>query len=97
MMDLNKYTEFEWDKGNIDKSFKKHKISPNEAEEIFLDENLKILKDIRHSQKEERFIALGITKSSKKLFIVYTVRRGKIRIISSRPMNKKQRTYYEKI
>jgi len=96
MMDLNKYIEFEWDKGNVDKSFKKHKISPNEAEEVFLDENLKILKDIKHSQKEERFIALGITIRGKKLFIVYTDRGGKIRIISSRPMNKKQRSYYEK-
>ena len=96
MLDLNKLTEFEWDKGNIDKSFKKHNISPNEAEEIFLDKNLKILRDIRHSQKEERFIALGITINGTKLFIVYTVRGGKIRIISSRPMNKKQKNYYEK-
>mgnify|MGYP001594043008 CR=1 FL=1 len=96
MMDLNKYTKFEWDKGNVDKSFKKHKISPNEAEEIFLDEDLKIIKDIRHSQKEQRLIALGKTFSEKKLFIVYTVRGEKVRIISVRPMDKKERSHYEK-
>ena len=96
MMNLNKYRGFEWDKGNIDKSFKKHKISPNEAEEIFLDENLKIIKDIDHSQKEERSIALGKTFTDKKLFIVYTVRGEKIRIISARPMDKKERSNYEK-
>lgn len=96
MMDLNKYTEFEWDKGNVDKSFKKHKISPNEAEEIFLDENLKIIKDINHSQKEKRLIALGKTFTDKKLFIVYTVRGEKVRIISARPMDKKERRHYEK-
>jgi len=95
-MDLNKCTRFEWDKGNINKSFKKHKISPNEAEEIFLDEHLKIIKDIKHSQEERRLIALGKTFSEKQLFIVYTVRGEKIRIISARPMDKKERSYYEK-
>jgi len=55
MMDLSKYTEFEWDKGNFDKSFKKHKISPNEAEEMFLDERLLLQEDLKHSQFEQRF------------------------------------------
>ena len=96
MIDVSKCTEFEWDKGNIAKSFKKHKISPNEAEEIFLDENLKILKDINHSQKEKRLIALGKTFTNKKLFIVFTVRGEKVRIISARPMDRKERSYYEK-
>ncbi|MCL5797667.1 MAG: BrnT family toxin [Patescibacteria group bacterium] len=96
MLDLSKYKSFEWDKGNFDKSYHKHGISPNESEEIFLDEELKILKDIRHSQKEERFIALGTVFSGKKLFVVFTLRGEKIRIISVRPMNKKERENYEK-
>lgn len=96
MIDFNKYKSFQWDKGNIDKSYKKHGISPNEAEEIFLDEELKVLKDIRHSQKEERFIALGKTFTGKKLFVVFTVRQEKIRVISARPMNRKERRIYEK-
>jgi uncharacterized DUF497 family protein len=96
MIDFSRYKGFQWDKGNIDKSYKKHKISPNESEEVFLDENLKVIKDFKHSQKEERFIALGKTFSGKKLFVVFTVRGDKIRIISARPMNKKERKYYEK-
>ena len=96
MTDYDRYLEFEWDKGNIDKSFLKHKISPNQAEEMFFDEDLKILKDIKHSQKEKRLIALGKTFSNIKLFVVFTVRRQKIRIISARPMDKKERSYYEK-
>ncbi|KKQ25026.1 MAG: hypothetical protein US40_C0004G0064 [Candidatus Roizmanbacteria bacterium GW2011_GWC2_37_13] len=96
MGDTGKYKAFEWDKGNIDKSYQKHGITPNEAEEIFLDENLKISRDVKHSQKEERLIALGVTLNGKKLFIVYTVRAEKIRIISARLMNKKQKNYYEK-
>ena len=57
MGDTGKYKAFEWDKGNIDKSYQKHGITPNEAEEIFLDENLKISRDVKHSQKEERLIS----------------------------------------
>jgi len=96
MIDFSRYKGFQWDKGNIDKSYKKHKISPNESEEVFLDEDLKVIKDFKHSQKEERFIALGKTFSGKKLFVVFMVRGDKIRIISARPMNKKERKYYEK-
>lgn len=96
MFDLGSYKKFEWDKGNIDKSYKKHNISPNETEEVFLDDNLKIIKDFKHSQKEERLIALGETIEKKKLFVVFTVRQSKLRIISARLMNKSERSYYEK-
>ena len=96
-MDLNKCTEFEWDKGNIDKSFKKHKISPNEAEEIFLDENLLIQEDLKHSQHEQRFIGIGKTVSKKLLLTVFTIRSYKIRIISVRIADHKERRRYEKI
>ena len=34
--------EFRWDKGNIGKSFKKHKIKDREAEEAFFDKKRKI-------------------------------------------------------
>lgn len=96
MVDLGKIKGFEWDKANIDKSYKKHGITPNQAEEIFLDEDLKIIRDIKHSQKEARFIALGKNFEKKLLFIVFTLRKDKIRIISARPMNKKERRIYEK-
>ena len=56
MIGFSRYKGFQWDKGNIDKSYKKHKISPNESEEVFLDEDLKVIKDFKDSQKEERFI-----------------------------------------
>lgn len=96
MMDLSKYIEFEWDKGNIDKSFKKHKISPNEAEEIFLDENLFLQEDFKHSQREKRFVAIGKTISKKFLLTVFTIRNYKIRIISVRMADRKERRQYEK-
>ena len=87
---------FEWDKGNADKNAKKHKVGNKEAEEIFEDKGLKILKDLRHSQKEERFFAYGITKTKRKLHIVFTIRDQLLRVISARDQSKKERKFYEK-
>lgn len=96
MVDLPKFGGFEWDKGNIDKSYKKHGISPNESEEIFLDENLQVKPDVKHDQQEERFIAIGKTNVGKILFIIFTLRKDFIRIISARVANQKERGIYEK-
>ncbi len=95
VIDLTKTTGFEWNKGNIDKSYQKHNITPNEAEEVFLDENILLLEDIKHSQTEERFEAIGKTFKAKILFVAFTVRDSKIRIVSARTANKKERRLYE--
>jgi len=94
--DLSKIKGFQWDKGNVEKSYLKHGISIKKAEEIFLDVKLLLLEDIKHSQKEERFIAIGETIQNKILFAVFTVRGHKVRIISIRNANKKERIQYEK-
>lgn len=95
MVEKRQPKEFEWDRGNQDKSYKKHGISPNECEEIFLDERLLVIPDLRHGEKEERFIAIGKTSSAKVLFCVFTMRGEKIRVISARMANKKERVLYE--
>ena len=96
MVVYKKALEFDWDKANIDKSYKKHGTTTSETEEIFLDENLRIIRDIKHSQKEDRFIALGKTQEGKVLFVVFTNRKEKIRVISARIAHKNERNYYEK-
>ncbi len=88
--------EFEWDKANLDKSYQKHGITPKEAEEVFLDEESFVIPDVKHSQKESRYIILGKTFEEKRLFIVFTIREKKIRIISSRQMHKKEAEKYDK-
>lgn len=96
MVDLRKIVGFEWDEANIDKSYQKHGITPNEAEEVFVDKNVGIEKDIKHQETEERYIAIGTTLNAKILFVVFTIREGRIRIISARRANKKERRLYEK-
>ncbi len=92
---VKKVFEFEWDKGNIDKNFK-HEVEDKEAEEIFFDQQRFIFKDKVHSQNEERFRIIGKTRKGRLLFVVFTKRRNKIRIISGRDINKKEVYLYEK-
>lgn len=96
MIDLGKIVGFEWDKWNIDKSYKKHGITPNETEEVLLDQDVKIEKDFKHQEEEERFIAIGRTTENKLLFVVFTFRKDKIRVISGRQANKKEKEVYQK-
>lgn len=87
--------EFEWDKGNASKNLK-HKVDDKDAEEVFLDENKIIYRDILHSQFEERYIILGKTKQERLLYVAFTYRKKQIRIISARDINKKEVLIYEK-
>lgn len=89
------FKEFIWDDGNTDKNWLKHQVSNKETEEVFFDEKRKIFKDELHSEKEERFILLGETSSKRLLYTVFTKRNKKIRIISGRDMDKKERRLYE--
>ena len=87
---------FEWDEGNKNKNFIKHKVTDEECEEVFFDSKKKTAKDIFHSNKEERNIIIGKTKLGRYLFLVFTTRENKIRIISARDVNRKERSLYEK-
>lgn len=87
---------FDWDEGNIDKNWKKHKVHFKEAEEVFLNKPLKTYIDVKHSQTEDRYIALGITNKGRMLIISFTIRSNIIRVISARTQSKKERKLYGK-
>ena len=92
---FKKTLEFQWNRGNIDKSFKKNKIRDKEAEEPFFDRKRKAFKDELHPKDKERYRMVGKTKKGRLLFIVFTMRGKKIRIISARDINKKEVYLYE--
>ncbi len=96
MKKLNDLIGFEWDRNNIDKNYKKHKVFWTECEEVFFNEPIIVNDDETHSIKEKRYYALGRTNFNRKLFIVFTIRGKNIRIISARNMNKKEKSKYEK-
>ena len=86
---------FEWDEGNIKKNWEKHQVSHIECEEIFFNSPIIVRKDGPHSTQEDRYFVLGKTDAGRSLFVVFTVRSNKIRIISARNMNRKERRIYE--
>jgi uncharacterized protein len=87
---------FDWDEGNLDKNWIKHQVSHTECEEVFFNLPLMIEKDIKHSRTENRYYVLGRTLQNRLLFIVFTKRENKIRVISARDANRKERKIYEK-
>jgi uncharacterized DUF497 family protein len=87
-------TGFQWDQGNLEKNWLKHGVSPLECEQVFFNQPLVVVSDLKHSQGEERFYALGRTDTDRYLFVVFTVRGRKLRVISARDMNRKERSVY---
>ena len=91
---LSRFTEFEWDKGNRGKNWRKHQVSDTECEELFLNLPLIVSPDKTHSISENRYYVLGKTDNDRLLFLVFTTRGNKIRVISARDMTKKERGCY---
>ena len=83
---LENCTGFEWDQGNLSKNRDQHDVSTWECEQIFFNRPLIIKRDKEHSQTENRYYGLGRTNVNRLLFVVFTVRNDKIRIISAREM-----------
>ena len=85
---------FQWDQGNLEKNWLKHGVSPLECEQVFFNQPLVVVPDLKHSEREERFYALGRTDADRYLFVVFTVRGRKLRVISARDMIRKERSIY---
>lgn len=92
---LNECVGFDWDDANTIKNWERHQVTPEEAEDVFFNEPLIVRSDIRHSQGEKRYYALGQTESGQRLFVSFTVRRKLIRVISVRDMNDKEQAIYD--
>lgn len=94
--DFNLIEGFEWDEGNARKNADKHDVSHAEAEQVFFNEPLLVADDVKHSQAEPRFHAMGKTDTGRLLHITFMLRQQKIRVISARDMSRKERVYYGK-
>ena len=84
MLDFKAISGFDWDAGNRDKNRHKHGVTTSECEEVFFNLPTLFQPDPAHSKREERYFILGQTNSGRHLFIAFTIRNDKIRIISAR-------------
>lgn len=96
MIDLTLITGFDWDSGNARKN-EKHGVTAAETEQVFFNQPLLLLEDVKHSRSEPRFHALGRTHDGRPLHITFTLRGAGtlIRVISARDMHRKERAFYE--
>ena len=96
MLDLSQTIGFDWDEANSGKSASKHSVSRAEAEQIFFDAQLLLADDVKHSQDEPRYHALGQTIEGRLLHVTFTLRdnQTRIRVISARDANRRERAAY---
>jgi uncharacterized DUF497 family protein len=88
--------EFEWDEGNKEKNWRKHRVTIQECEEVFFQRPIRITDDPMHSMKERRYVTLGKSKLGRQLIIIFTIRKNRIRVISGRDQDSKERSEYAK-
>jgi uncharacterized DUF497 family protein len=89
------FERFDWSGGNAEKNWERHSVTPLEAEQVFFNSPLLSGVDVAHSQKEQRFYALGRTDEGRELFIVFTLRARCLRVVSARDMSRKERRIYK--
>jgi uncharacterized DUF497 family protein len=90
--------KFSWDKEKAATNQRKHGISFEEAQTVFLDCNALRIYDPDHSENEDRFILLGLSSTLRMLVVCHSYREGeqRIRIISARKATKNESSAYEK-
>lgn len=92
---FSKPVVFKWDDGNVRKNWEKHKVSAQEAEEVFENVPNFVFPDKKHSKKEKRHAIFGITNEGRPLTGVFTMRGKKIRVITIRNMSGKEKKFFK--
>jgi len=88
------YGFFEWDEGKCELNIAKHGLDFYDAADAFDDENAVHLPDLRNDYGENRIILVALARGLL-VSIVYTPRNFRIRIISARLANRKERKLYD--
>ena len=95
-----KELRFAWDPRKARANLLKHRVSFEEAQTAFFDEEALVLDDPEHSQAEDRFILLGMSAGLRVLSVCHCVREGGslIRIIGARrAVHGEQAQYWERL
>jgi hypothetical protein len=87
---------FEWDPAKARENLQKHGVSFEEAQTVFDDEQALLLDDPDHSDREQRFVLLGLSAPLRVLLVVHSYREDDdvIRLISVRKATRSERAQY---
>lgn len=95
MGEATEVSEFDWDGGNAEKNWLRHRVSQSECEQVFFNRPLVVAEDLQHSDSEDRFFALGQSDAGRWLFVAYALRGDRIRVVSARDMTRREQKEYE--
>ncbi|WP_447980751.1 BrnT family toxin [Candidatus Nitrospira bockiana] len=76
------------------KNWDSHQVRAGECEQVFFNRPLVVADDAAHSAEEARYYVLAHTDAGRLLFLVFTIRNDRIRVISARDMSRKERRIY---
>jgi len=87
---------FEWDERKNVRNQRKHGVSFDEAETVFLDDQALLLDDPDDTRREDRFILLGLSAAMRVLVVCHCYRASGdvIRLISARKATATERRGY---
>jgi hypothetical protein len=86
---------FEWNEGKAENNLAKHGVSFDEATTVFGDPMAQTYDDPDHGIAEQRFLTYGVSILQRFLVVAHTDKSGALRIISARPMTRRERRIYE--
>ena len=86
---------FEWDPAKAASNLKKHSVSFEDAATAFADPLSLTISDPDHSDDEQRFLLVGLTVSQRLVVVSHTARSDRIRLISARLADRRERRDYE--
>ena len=86
--------KFEWDEAKAKSNFRAHGVSFELAKTVFEDAFAVDRIDNREAYGEERFVIIGIAEGQVLLFVAYTERGERTRIISARRATKHEQDFY---
>lgn len=87
---------FDWDPQKALATFRRRGISFEEAAAVLDDWRQVTLEDKEHSVHEERWTTIGLSDRARLLVVTWTVREGRVRLISARRATKRERHDYER-
>ena len=87
--------EFAWDADKAEANEARHGMTFAEAQTVFNDPLFVDFYDPDYSDDEERFLLLGTSHAGRRLFVSYTERDGKTRLVSARLATRQERRDYE--
>jgi hypothetical protein len=86
---------FDWDPQKARSTLRRRNIGFEEAASVLDDWRQVTLEDVERSINEQRWRTIGLSDRARVLAVTWTVREGRVRVISARRATKRERNVYE--